>query len=148
MARPGGERVGQSDLFAEPDEGRGIGHAEFGEAAGDLDGFPGRVVKIGSGPVVLLADVVSVVPVHDVVAIFGRVFGFEPVEFGEGDIEVVERTKRGFAGPRFGGGSANGIDDQADGDMDLLLDFAREVVANGGDPSLRSRGRRRASCLQ
>src|ERR1019366_152355 len=88
------ERVGDSDLHAEPDKCRRIGHAQFRESAGDWHRFPRRVIVILSGPIVLLARVVLVIPVHDVVAVFGRAFGFQPVELCEWDIEVMERTKR------------------------------------------------------
>jgi hypothetical protein len=68
-----------------------------------------------SGPIVLLARVVLVIPVRDVVAVFGRAFGFQPVELCEWDIEVMERTKRVGTRPGLGRSSADGVDDEADG---------------------------------
>ena len=128
------KRVGESDLPAEPDKCRRIGHAQFRESAGDWHRFPRRVIVIVSGPIVLLARVVPVVPVHDVVAVFGRVFGFQQVELGEWDIEVMERTKRVRARPSLRGSTANRVHDDPDGNVHLLLDLSGEIVADGGDP--------------
>jgi hypothetical protein len=72
---------------------------------------------------------------RDVVAVCGSVFGFEPVEFGKRHIEVSKRPKSFRACPRFSRGSANGIDDEADGDSCLLLNLAGEIVANRRDPA-------------
>jgi hypothetical protein len=130
---PRRQRVGQNDLLAEPDHGRRIGHAKFGESAGDRDLLPGGVVEAGSGPVGFLADVIFVVPMHHVGTVFGRAFGPVLVKQVERNIEVVECAQGGLAGPGFGGSAAGGVDDQTDGDVNLLLDLAREVVANGGD---------------
>lgn len=100
-----------------------------------MDWFPAGVIEIGSKPFAFQADVVLVVPVHDVVAI-GRSVGVgQALQFGERKIEVVAHgAKRSSAGPGFSGGSADGIDHQTDGNVGFLLNLAGKVESDGRDP--------------
>src|ERR1035441_9495726 len=65
----GWHRVGNVEVFAEVDQRRGIRHAELREAARNGRLLPTGVVVVRRGPVLLLADVVVVIPVHDEVAV-------------------------------------------------------------------------------
>src|SRR5690242_11880210 len=65
------ERIRQHNLSAEPGHGRRIRHAEFGKTARDGDFLPGRIVEVWVEPLAPEPEIVLVVPVHDVVAIFG-----------------------------------------------------------------------------
>ena len=78
------QRVGQINFFAKPDQSRRFRKAKFGESSGDVNRFPSAVVDIWSSIIGFLANIVLVVPMHDVVDVLGSVRGFETFKFGEG----------------------------------------------------------------
>ena len=142
-------RVGNVELFAEVDQRGGIRHAELREAARNCDLFPAGVVIVRRGPVLLHANVVIVIPVHDEVAVFGaRVLRCDALRLRDGNVEVVQRPEGGDAGPGLSRSAADGVDDQTDGNVRLLLHAAGEVERHRGPrfpASPRSRSRRRCS---
>src|SRR6185437_3667539 len=130
----GGIRFGDIKGLAEVDKGRTVGHAKLGEAAGNGYGLPGGIVVVGRGPVLLHADVVVVIPVLDEVAVLGAfVLGDDAVVFRDQRIEVVDLLDGFHAHERFSRHAADGGDDQADGDVRLLLHFAGKIEGDCGD---------------
>src|SRR6185437_5387401 len=74
------------------------------------------------------------IPVLDEVAVLGAfVLGDDAVVLGDQRIEVVNLLYRVDAHKGFGGHAADGGDDEADGDVGLLLHLSREVERDGGD---------------
>src|SRR6185437_15036371 len=130
----GGIRFGDIKGLAEVDKGRTVGHAKLGEAAGYGDGLPRGVVVVGRGPVLLHADVVVVIPVLDEVAVLRAfVLGDDAVVFRDQRIEVVDLLYRVDAHKGLGRHAADRGDDEADGDVGLLLYLSREVERDCGD---------------
>ncbi len=73
------KRIRQVDLFSEPRQRGRVGHAQFGEAARKSDRLPGGIVEVRCSPVSLEPNVVLIVPMLDVVAVFRRAFGGQAV---------------------------------------------------------------------
>lgn len=46
----------------------------------------------------------------------------------------MEGTQGGCAGPGFAGGSTDGVDDEADGDVKFLMQLAAKLKRDGRDP--------------
>ena len=65
---------------------------------------------------------------HHIVAVLGRALGSQPLQLRQRNIEIVKRAKSRGARPRLGGRSAQRVHDQADGNMNLVLDLASEVI--------------------
>ena len=130
----GGKRIGQHDLLAKPCQCRCVGHAQFGEAAGNLDRLPGGVVQFQSSPVALCTNVELVVPVHYEVAVFGRARGGQPCQLRQRHIEILHRTQGFGACPGLSRRSAYVIQKQTDRHVNILLNPARKIVRDCGDP--------------
>ena len=84
----------------------------------------------------LHADVVVVIPVHDEVAVLrARSPGDDAIEIRNQRIEVMERLEGCDAGPGLGRGSTHCVDDEPNGNVRLLLHTAGKVKRNRGDPA-------------
>src|ERR1019366_9992703 len=108
----------ERDLIAEPAEAWDIGHAQFLEPARNGNRLPGGIVDRWIGPgTVLRADVVVVVPVHDVVAVLLAALLALAFEERDARVEVLQWAQGVYAGEGLGRNAAHCLLEQADGHM-------------------------------
>ena len=132
--RAGRRRVWKREFLAEPADAGHIGHAQLLEAAGDRDGLPTGIVQSDSRPrVALQPGIIFIIPMHDVVAVFGSAPGLQALQLGQLRVKVLQVVQGLRAGPGFRRRAAQAVFNQANGHMHVFPHPTREEVGHRGE---------------